>query len=203
MKTTLEFFESILKVVHPWMPFISEELWHQIARRSNKECLIVAEWPKVSKPDENILTGFQIASEIIQQVRNIRSQRGLSPKEPLSLFIKKDPQFDQQFNAIINKLGNVDKIEFAEQKPANAISFLIKQFEFYVPMPSGIDSAAEKERLLKELEYNKGFLKSVQSKLANERFVSNAKPEIVENERKKQADAEAKIRELITALGRG
>jgi len=201
MKATLEFFESILKVVHPWMPFISEELWHLITKRTNKECLIVASWPEVVNPDATMLSGFQVASEIIQQVRNIRSQRGLSPKESLSLLVKKDSQFDQKFNPNVTKLGNIDKIELVDQKPANAISFLIKQFEFYVPMPSGIDSAAEKERLLKELEYNKGFLKSVQSKLANERFVSNAKPEIVENERKKQADAEAKIRAIEEQLG--
>jgi valyl-tRNA synthetase len=196
LETTIAFFEDILKVIHPWMPFISEELWHLLKDRKPSECMIVADWPTSKVPDSKLLAGFDIASELIQQIRNIRKQKNISPKESLRLFIKKDSSFDDRFNENIIRLSNLSTFENTIEKPLNAISILVKQFEFYLPLLGAIDAGAEKERLTKELEYNKGFLKSVQSKLANERFVSNAKPEIIENEKKKMADAEAKIKSI-------
>jgi valyl-tRNA synthetase len=197
---TLSFFEDILKIIHPWMPFISEELWHLIKERNEKDCLIIAKWPDSKSPDRKLLSGFTVASEIVQQVRNIRKQKNISPKESLSILMKDDVAFDSSYNDVVRKLANLANISVAERKPENAFSFLIKQFEFYVPFSAGINADEEKERLTKELEYNKGFLKSVQSKLANERFVANAKPEVVENEKKKQSDAEAKIRSIEEQL---
>ena len=186
LEATIGFFEEILKVIHPWMPFISEELWHLLKERKAKECLIVTPWPVYSSPDKKLLSGFEIASEIVQQIRNLRQQKNISPKDPLQLFVKKDSSFDSRFNDTIVRLSNLSRFEITEDKPANALSLLVKQFEFYLPLTGAIDTEAEKDRLRKELEYNKGFLKSVQAKLANERFVSNAKPEILENEKKKQ-----------------
>ncbi len=196
LEATINFFEEILKVIHPWMPFISEELWHLLKERKAGECLIVTPWPVYSSPDKKLLSGFEIASEIVQQIRNIRQQKNISPRDPLQLFVKKDSAFDSRFNDTIVRLSNLSRFENTEEKPANALSLLVKQFEFYLPLTGAIDIEAEKDRLGKELEYNKGFLKSVQAKLANERFVSNAKPEIFENEKKKQADAEAKIKSI-------
>ncbi len=198
--STIGFFEDILRVVHPWMPFITEELWHLIKDRSAKDCIIIAEWPKQSKVDEKILSGFAVASEIIQQVRNIRKQKNISPKESLKVFFKKDKSFNSSFNDIIVKLANLGTFEPVDGKPENAISILIKQFEFYVSVAGSIDSGEERERLKKELEYNRGFLNSVQAKLMNERFISNAKPEVIEKEKQKQSDAEAKIRAIEEQL---
>jgi len=203
MDATIEFFERVLKVLHPWMPFISEELWHLIRERKEEDCIIVASWPVFKTPDSKILSAFNVASDVVQQIRNIRQQKNISPKEQLQLFVKSDSSFDARFNDTIVRLSNLSRFEPTSEKPANAISILVKQFEFYLPLAGAIDTGEEKVRLMKELEYNKGFLKSVQSKLANERFISNAKPEIIENEKKKQADAEAKIRaieEQIEAL---
>ena len=196
LKQTVGFFEDILKVIHPWMPFISEELWHLLNDRKPNECLIVTSWPTYTVPDKKLLSGFEVASEIVQQIRNTRKQKNISPKEALPLFVKKDSAFDTRFNDTIIRLSNLSSFENAEEKPLNALSLLVKQFEFYLPLSGAIDAGAEKDRLRKELEYNQGFLKSVQAKLANERFVSNAKPEILENEKKKQADAESKIKSI-------
>ena len=200
LEATISFFENILKVIHPWMPFISEELWHLLKDRTPEECLIVEKWPLISAYDRKLLSGFTIASEIIQQLRNIRKQKNISPKESLKLFIRTEKTFDQSFRDIIIRLANLSHFSSTDQKPENALSFLIRQFEFYLPVSEAIDTDAEKERLKKDLEYNKGFLDSVQSKLANERFVSNAKPEVIENEKKKQADAEAKIKAIEEQL---
>jgi valyl-tRNA synthetase len=201
MDSTIELFQDILKIIHPWMPFISEELWHLIAERKEKDCIIIAQWPNNKKIDNEVLEGFSVASEIITQVRNVRKQKNISPKERLGLYTSSLNSIDYRFTGVIRQMANLDTLDESKTKMDNAISFLIGQNEFYIPFSSGIDIIAEKERLLNELEYNRGFLKSVQSKLANERFISNAKPEIVENERKKQADAEAKIRSLEAQLG--
>ena len=199
-EATIGFFEQLLKVVHPWMPFISEELWSLLGERKEKDCIIVASWPSSGKMDETLLKGFEIASEVISQLRNLRKQKNISPKEKLSLYFNSKQTMDPRFNELVCKLGNLDQLNSTDVKVDNAIPFIVQQYEFYVPLTAAIDLKAEKERLLNELEYNKGFLKSVQAKLANERFVSNAKPEVVENEKKKQADAEAKIKAIEEQL---
>ncbi len=201
---TIANFEKILKVVHPLMPFISEELWHLLDEKRSSDCIILAKWPVTAKPDADLLSSFTLASEIISQVRNVRVQKNISPKEKLLLFIKSTEKFDPRFNGQIMKLANLEKLESANEKIENAAGFIVGHHECFVPMTASFDVEAEKDRLKKELDYNTGFLKSVQSKLANERFVSNAKPEIVENEMKKKADAEAKIKaieEQLAGLG--
>jgi valyl-tRNA synthetase len=197
---TQGFFEQLLKVLHPWMPFISEELWHHLQERNQSDCIIVAEWPKENVADQAVLSGFDFAAEVVAQVRNIRSSKGISPRESLSLFLKSAQKIDTTFHAVISKLANLDKLETTESKIDNSFSFLVGQTECFVPVSGNVDVAAEKDRLQKELEYNQGFQKSVQAKLSNERFVANAKPDVVENERKKLADAEAKIRAIEEQL---
>jgi len=199
-KATISNFEKLLKVVHPLMPFISEELWHLLDEDRSSDCIIIAKWPVQNKVDSKLLASFTIASEVITQIRNIRVQKNISPKEQMSLFVKSGDKVDDRFNGMVLKLANIDKFENTLEKIENASSFMIGHNEFYIPMSNNFDVAAEKERLNKELDYNTGFLKSVQSKLANERFVSNAKPEIVENEMKKKADAEAKIKAIEEQL---
>jgi valyl-tRNA synthetase len=201
---TLGYFEQLLKVLHPWMPFITEELWHHLKERASGECIIVADWPKQEGFDADLLNDFSWAAEAISQVRNLRSSKGLSPREPLSLLVRSDKATYSMFSTVIAKLANLDRFEITDSKPDNCFSFLVGKDECFVPVSGNVDVDAERDRLKKELEYNQGFLKSVQAKLANERFVSNAKPEIVENEKKKLADALAKIKvieEQLTALG--
>ena len=200
MNATISIFEDLLKVIHPWMPFISEELWHLLSERKENNCLIVAQWPIAKKINHELLEDFKVASEVVTQVRNTRKQKNISPKEKLSLLARDWNSSNSNFNEVIIRLANLDKIESVSSKVENAMSFLVGKQEFYIPFSAGTDMSAEKERLVKELEYNKGFLQSVQTKLANERFVSNAKPEILENEKKKQADAEAKIKSIEEML---
>jgi valyl-tRNA synthetase len=201
---TIGFLESLLKLMHPWMPFVTEEIWHQIKQRDEKDAIIVAVWPKPELKDKSILLMFDVVSETIAQVRNIRNSKGISPKQKLSLFLKAEKEnVSTLFHDVIIKLSNLDKFELTNSKIDGSAGFMVKQFEFFVPLGGNINKEEEKARLTKEIEYNKGFLKSVQIKLSNEKFVANAKPELIELERKKQADAEAKIKALedqLTAL---
>ncbi len=202
-ESTVLFFEKILKILHPFMPFITEELWHLIAVRDEKNCIITADWPETTATSSAILADFSLASELVIGIRNSRKEKNISPKEVLELVIKSNtPVVSNSWTDLISKLGNLGKISYSIQKTEKSISFQIRQFECYIPYSVDIDVKAEKDRLEKELAYNKGFLKTVQSKLANERFVSNAKPEILQTERQKQADAEAKIKSIEEQLAR-
>jgi len=198
---TIIFFEKILKVLHPFMPFITEEIWHLIAERNEKDCIIVAEWPKVKIENIEIIKHFEIVMEVITNIRNIRKQKNISPKEKLQVFEKVNQgEIIKTYDSIIIKLCNLSSFEYVKAKVDGAQSFVLKHAEFYVPLLQNIDVVAEKDRLQKDLEYNLGFLKSVQIKLANEKFVANAKPEMVANEKKKQVDAEAKIKAIEEQL---
>ncbi len=198
---TINFFEKILKVMHPFMPFITEEIWSLIKDRKEKENIIIAEWPEVKAADKNLLAMFEVISATIAEVRNVRNNKGISPKEKLSLYLKsKSEDKENLFDEIIIKLANLDKFEITENKIENSISFMVKHFEFYVPFLSAININEEKTRINKEIEYNKGFLQSVEKKLSNEKFVQNAKAEVIEIEKKKQADAESKIKALEEQL---
>ena len=203
--STIEFFEELLKVLHPFMPFITEELWHQVAERNKKDCIMISEWPETNTIDHNLLKCVEGMMSNVVNIRAIRNERSISPKEQLELFIKdKQTEQSKSMEPLIMKLSNLSAIQYTKDKVENAASFITNNIEFYVPLAGRIDIAAEKEKLLKDLDYNKGFLKSVQTKLSNERFVANAKPEIVESERKKEADAMSKIKTLeeqLAALG--
>jgi valyl-tRNA synthetase len=198
---TIIFFEHILKVLHPFMPFISEEIWHLISERKEKDCIIVSSWPIAKTENHALIKDFEIIVELITAVRNIRKQKNISPKEKLELYEKTEQGAStKKFNGIISKLCNLSKYEYVTSKKEGAYSFVLKNMELYVPLNQNIDVDAERQRLSKELEYNVGFLKSVQVKLGNEKFVANAKPELIANEKKKQADAEAKIKAIEEQL---
>jgi valyl-tRNA synthetase len=201
LDATLAFLEKLLKVIHPFMPFITEEIWHLIRERAEKDCILVATWPSPGAQDSSLLELFDYAAETVTNVRNIRKSKNISPKDKLTLFLKaKASETDSRFNEIVVKLANLDAFHLTETKIENAMSFRVKAQEFYVPFSENIDMGAELDRLSKELEYNRGFLDSVQKKLANERFVQNAKPEILAAENKKKADAEAKIKAIQDQL---
>src|SRR5690606_7897953 len=200
---TRSFFERILTLIHPFMPFISEELWHDelFGERSELDCCIVATYPKSQPFDQSILKEFKQLQSIITEIRNIRNAKQISPKEPLSLFYKEGSTVDyKDCEFLISKLANLSELTLVKENPTSAISFLIGRDEFFVPISQNVDPEAEKERIQKEIEYLTGFLKSVNAKLSNERFVQNAKPEIVLNEQNKKADAEAKLTSLMESI---
>jgi valyl-tRNA synthetase len=201
-RTTIQFLENIVKLLHPFMPFITEEIWHLITERKDRDCCIVAEWPKVESIDSSVIIEFEYAKELVSQVRNLRQQKSLSPKDSLELLEKSNEKKLIAPNnvALIKKLGNISRYELIETKPEGASVFMVTTSECFVPMANLIDVAAETERLQKDIEYNKGFLKSVVAKLSNEKFVSNAKAEVVAAEKKKQEDAEQKLKALEAQL---
>ncbi len=197
---TIGFLESLLKIMHPWMPFITEEIWHLIKERDAKDCIIVAEWPSVNEIiHREQLAEFEVAKELVAMVRNVRAQKQLSPKEKLEV-IEKSEATRSYFDSTIIKLANLSAFSYTKDKVEGAFSFQIKTTEFYIPLAQNLNKEDEIERLTKELDYNKGFLKSVQIKLSNEKFVANAKPEIIASERKKESDALSKIKTLEEQL---
>ncbi|OUV70226.1 MAG: valine--tRNA ligase [Flavobacteriales bacterium TMED123] len=195
---TIEQLEKVLKLLHPFMPFLSEEIWHLIDDRTND--IIVADWPKVEKVEEILLDDFDIVAEAVSSIRNFRKQKQIPNKEQLSLLVKENKKLYRNMDPIICKLGNVDSIEYVSEKPSKAYSFMVKANEYFIPLFESINVEAELEKLQKELNYTKGFLKSVEVKLSNEKFVQNAPQPLVDKEKKKQADAKAKIEILVDKI---
>lgn len=197
LNATSDFFEKVLKILHPFMPFITEELWHQLADRSEEDCIIVAKWPTLAKFDPNIIKVAEEAFEIISAVRNLRNEKGISMKEALPLTINQKGNEDiAPFAGVIRKLSNLDTLDFSAQAPENAISFVVRTNECHVTLAGLIDTDKESEELKKEIEYLTGFKNSVEKKLSNERFVNNAPEQVVAMEKKKLEDAIAKIQSL-------
>jgi valyl-tRNA synthetase len=196
---TVEFFLNILKILHPFMPFITEELWHDelFGERDKMDCCIVAQLPKNGQINTRLLTEIENVKQVITQIRNIRQNKNISPKETFPLFLKTNSFVNYKtYQFVITRLANVSGITLIDDNVSGAASFMVHTDEFYIPLNENIDPAAERERLNKEKEYLDGFLRSVNLKLTNERFMNNAKPEVVENELRKKADAEAKLKIL-------
>jgi valyl-tRNA synthetase len=200
---TISFFENLLKILHPYMPFITEELWNELKERSEKDCIIISSWPEAKAYQTDILQHAEFAFQLVSEVRNVRSSKGLSPKESLSLFTKDNAQSKAySFLPIVKKLANINEVNFTQETPAQATTFLVQSAEFAIPLSGKVDAGKEKEQLVKDLEYQKGFLASVMKKLSNEKFVAGAAPHIVDAEKKKKADCEAKINSLEEAIKR-
>ncbi|MCL2327577.1 MAG: valine--tRNA ligase [Bacteroidetes bacterium] len=193
----IEFFEELLKLLHPFMPFITEELYHALEERPEGESILFAQMRKYEVFDLKILNDFETVKEIITNIRNIRASKNISPKEKLKLQIT--GEHNAEYNDVIIKLANVE-IENVSEKSAGAVSFLVGTTEYAVPLGNLINAEEEIAKIETEIKYLEGFLKSVTAKLSNEKFVANAKPEIVENERKKQADTLEKIEVLEKRL---
>jgi valyl-tRNA synthetase len=194
---TVAFFENILKVLHPYMPFLTEELWHDelFGTRTELDCCIVAQLPVIGKINTQLVAEIEIVQQVVTQIRNTRNSNQLSPKEALPLAVKANSAINyNQYEPIIKQLGNVTELSKVTDAITGANSFIAGTDEFFVSLNIEIDVVAERDRLEKEREYLVGFLKSVNAKLGNERFMANAKPEVVENELKKKADAEARLK---------
>ncbi|MBS1765048.1 MAG: valine--tRNA ligase [Bacteroidetes bacterium] len=194
---TIDIFEKLLKILHPFMPFITEELWHELRERTDKDCIIVAAWPQAEKINQQLIDKMELAKSIITEVRSFRNSKGMSPKETLALQYKSGHQ--STFDSTIKKLANISEITLAESFE-KCYTFLSGTQEYAIPFNAGIDSEAERQRIEKEIAYNKGFLETVMKKLGNQNFVSKAKPEVLANEEKKKADAEQKINALQAQL---
>ncbi|MES2652877.1 MAG: valine--tRNA ligase [Bacteroidota bacterium] len=202
-KISIQYFEQILKLLHPFMPFITEELYHDelFGHREEMDCCIVADYPKIGNIDEKFIKEGELIKELISEIRNVRNTRQISPKEILPLSVKVNSSLVyEEWSNIIFKLATISEIGLVNEKIAGAASFMVGNDEFFIVLNESVDLEAEKERLTKELAYLQGFLKSVDAKLSNERFVQNAKPEIIANERNKKADAESKINSISESL---
>jgi valyl-tRNA synthetase len=202
LEATFDFFERLMKILHPFMPFITEEIWHQLSEREEGDCIIIAEFPKAAKIDHKLLEQFDYAKEVIMAIRKIRNDKSIKNKETLELYIKKN--FDEMpvttFDDICAKLCNLCEVKYTDKKIEDALSFVVKSTEFYIPLLENIDKAEEIKKLEEELRYTKGFLNSVMNKLNNEKFVNNAPEQVVANENKKKSDAESRIKVIEEQL---
>jgi valyl-tRNA synthetase len=189
----IEMLENNLKLLHPFMPFLTEEIWQYIADRTPEQALIVAEWPKAKSYDEKLIADFDFAMEVISGIRTIRKDKNIPFKDAVDLKVVNNEQVSSHFNPIIIKLGNIKALEYVTKKVEGALSYRVKSNEYFIPITGAIDVEAEITKLTEELNYTIGFLKSVQAKLSNEKFVNGAPEKVLEMERKKEADALAKI----------
>jgi len=199
-KSVIEAFENNLKILHPFMPFLSEEIWQFISERTPDEALIVSKWPETKAINENLIAEFEFASEVISGIRNIRKQKNIAFKDAIGFSVINNEKGNTTFNSVISKLGNLESIEDTSEAIEGALTFRVKSNEYFIPMVGAIDVEAEIKKLTEELGYTEGFLKSVQKKLSNERFVAGAPEQVVASEKKKKADALAKIETLKASL---
>ncbi|MCA0151776.1 valine--tRNA ligase [Winogradskyella vincentii] len=202
--TTLEkvisIFEDLLKVLHPFMPFLTEEIWQYIDKRSPEQALIISKWPVKTTVNEGLINEFDFASEVISGIRNIRKQKNIAFKETIDCLLINNENGNSTFDEVIIKLGNLSSFKHVTDAVEGALTFRVKSNEYFIPMAGSIDVEAEVKKLTEELNYTEGFLKSVQKKLSNERFVNNAPEQVVASERKKEADAKAKIETIKASL---
>ena len=198
--SVIEFFENNLKILHPFMPFLTEEIWQNINERYKDEALIIANYPTVTSVDKKVLNEFDFASEVISGIRTIRKEQQISFKNTINVFVINNEKTITTFDSIIKKLGNINELSYVDEKIDGTKSFRVRSNEYFIPLASNVDIAAEKAKLAEELQYIEGFLKTVQKKLSNERFVKNAPKQVVDVERKKEADALAKLETIKESL---
>jgi valyl-tRNA synthetase len=201
-KATCQFFDKMLRLLHPFMPFLTEELWQALEERKEGESIMMVDMPTVTGANADLLDKFEMLKDAVGGVRTIRKEKNIPMKDALSLSILAGEEFSADFNAILTKLANIDELNQVNEKVEGAVSFMVRTSEFFVPMDGLIDAEAEIAKLEKDLAHQQGFLKGVMKKLGNERFVSSAPEAVVAKERQKQADAEAKIKTLTESIER-
>ncbi|MCM1030480.1 MAG: valine--tRNA ligase [Oscillibacter sp.] len=198
--TTLRLFEELMQLLHPFLPFITEEVWQNLKERKPGESIMVSVIDSNKRYDEGMLKTFEYVKEVIVGIRNIRKQNNIAFKDALSLNVKKSGRYPSDFESVIQKMGNMETVETVNEAPQGSWSFIVDTVEYFIPAAGQVDATELKTKLEAELQYTLGFLKSVMAKLSNERFVNGAPEQVVANERKKQADAEAKIKAIEAQL---
>ncbi|MFH1937005.1 MAG: class I tRNA ligase family protein, partial [Bacteroidota bacterium] len=222
-QATVGFFDELLRVLHPFLPFITEEIWQRLADREQGASIMIAPIPDCTPkspegglspslvgeglgegylPDPGLLKSFEFAKEVVTAIRTVRKEKNIAQKEKIRMMIKKNHSepVDVTFDEVVMKLCGIDELAYVDEKQAGTVSFVVRTTEFYIPLSAQVDREEELRKLQEELAYTRGFLASVEKKLCNERFVSNAPSNVVENERKKKADAKARIRVLEEQL---
>lgn len=198
LAATIANFEKVLQLLHPFMPFITEELWHLLADRKEGETIMFIQWPTADNTNEKLTKTFEHTAEVVAGIRKVRKEKNISFKNTIELIVVGETS--KEMDAVITKMGNIEKLSYATEKPSGALSFRAGAIEYFIPVGDAINVEEEVAKLQQELDYQKGFLNSVQKKLSNERFVNNAPEQVITNERNKQADAEAKIKVLEERL---
>ncbi len=200
---SVRLFEELMKILHPFMPFITEEIWHGVRPREAKDCLLIAPLKTLTiKPiNQPLLPRMRHLQRIVGDLRALRQSRNISTKDKTDLFVKTRTPFDSREEQFLKKFLPIAELNYTEEKVGDALYLMAEQDEFFVPYSGGVDAVAEKEKLQKELEHQEGFLRSVMGKLGNEKFMANAKPEVIAAEQKKKEDAEARIEVIKGALG--
>lgn len=196
----IDALENLMRLLHPFMPFLTEEIWQHIADRTPKDALIINYWPETKLFDTQLIADFDFAAEVISGIRAIRKDKNISFRDAIDLKIINHEKASGQFDLLVAKMGNVTAIDYVSEQVSGALSFRVKANEYFIPVTGAVDVSAEIAKLTEELNYTKGFLKSVQSKLSNERFVSGAPANVIEMERKKEADALQKISTIEQSL---
>lgn len=223
LEATVTFFDKLMRVIHPFLPFITEEIWQFLRERKEGESIMVSRMPDSTPkspkgdlspslvgeglreghlPDAGILNSFEFAREVTTAIRTVRKEKNIPQKEAIQLMIRKTGEegADTSFDDVVMKLCGIDELTYVDEKQPDAVSFVIKSTEFYIPLNIQADPEEESRKLQEELAYMRGFMVTVDKKLSNERFVTTAPRHVVELERKKKSDAEARIRVLEEKL---
>ena len=197
IEATMDFFEKLLKILHPFIPFITEEIWQLIRDRKDGESIMVSKMPGALFYDKSLVTRFEKTKETVSGVRTIRKEKNIAVKEPLSMLVREnEKKYDNRFGEVLKKLTNLSDIQFVDEKPKGVASFIVKTTEYFIPLGDKVDVEEELNKLRKELDYSKGFLTTVMKKLNNEQFIKNAPEKVVQLELTKKSEMEEKIKTL-------
>ncbi|MCU0407406.1 MAG: valine--tRNA ligase [Bacteroidales bacterium] len=200
-EATIEFLERLMLVIHPFMPFITEEIWQLLRERKEGESIMISLLPEAKRVRKELMPRFETAKEIISSVRSVRKERNIPMRDRLDLQLMADPGLsDNAFFPVVSKMANLGSLSFTGEKPEGAASFIVGTVQYFILLGDKLDVKAELEKLSQELEYNRGFLASVMKKLENDKFVKNAPAQVIETERKKKSDAELKIESLESRM---
>ncbi|MBL4624053.1 MAG: class I tRNA ligase family protein, partial [Flavobacteriales bacterium] len=198
---TIAIFEKLLHVLHPFTPFITEEIWSLIAEREELDCVMLASWPVKEDVNKELIANFEHTTKVISEIRSFKKNKNIPQKDSIHLSIRENKTLDKSLDVITKKMCNISELRYVDAKVDNAFSFIVNTNEYFIPIEEGmIDVVVEKKKLEEELTRTKGFLNGVVKKLGNERFVQNAPEQVVVIERQKQADAEAKIKVIEEQL---
>ncbi len=197
---SVEILENILCVLHPFMPFLTEEIWHYVRVRPSGSSICTATWPTAGTIDTSIIASFDHFAEVVIGIRNLRKEKNIPNKDTIELIVRAGKEISRDFDSVISRLCNIQTINYVLDKPSGCFSFVTADAEYFIPYTAQIDVEAERNKIETELNYTRGFLKSVEAKLNNERFVGNAPAAVLESERKKQSDALAKIQMMEDQL---